>query len=178
VEAIKTTFKGKQVIKLKSGETISLIELPKPGISSTQTVVRIDKSGDLIVGDLAHTRHHTWLEGGIVDGKPTPDLAGWKADLKVLPTLGKGKVYGGRGDFVPVKEAVAQEVAYLEKADQIVDGYLKALGPRVSELNDSEKKGAHFAAISCVDVEIYAAIRLVERHFYQTLSLLCHNLNL
>ena len=34
------------------------------------------------------------------------------------------------------------------------------------------------AAISCVDVEIYAAIRLVERHFYQTLSLLCHNLNL
>ena len=34
------------------------------------------------------------------------------------------------------------------------------------------------AAISCVDVEIYAAIRLVERHFYQTLSLLCHNLDL
>ena len=44
MEPIKTTFKGKQVIKLKSGETISLIELPKPGISSTQTVVRIDKS--------------------------------------------------------------------------------------------------------------------------------------
>ena len=155
MEAIKTTFKGKQVIKLKSGETINLIELPKPGISSTQTVVRIDKSGDLIVGDLAHTRHHTWLEGGIVDGKPTPDLAGWKADLKVLPTLGKGKVYGGRGDFVPVKEAVAQEVAYLEKADQIVDGYLKALGPRVSELNDSEKKGAHFAAIQAEFVKAF-----------------------
>lgn len=34
------------------------------------------------------------------------------------------------------------------------------------------------ASISCVDVEIYAAIRLAERHFYQTLSLLCHSLNL
>ena len=34
------------------------------------------------------------------------------------------------------------------------------------------------ASISCVDVEIYAAIRLAERHFYQTLSLLCHNLNM
>lgn len=72
MEAIKTTFKGKQVIKLKSGETISLIELPKPGISSTQTVVRIDKSGDLIVGDLAHTRHHTWLEGALWTASPRP----------------------------------------------------------------------------------------------------------
>ena len=79
-------------------------------------MVRIDKSGDLIVGDLAHTRHHTWLEG--IGGRQAHarSLAGWKADLKVLPTLGKGKVYGGRGDFVPVKEAVAQEVAYLEKS--------------------------------------------------------------
>ena len=34
------------------------------------------------------------------------------------------------------------------------------------------------ATISCVDVEIYATIRLAERHFYQTLSLLCHNLNM
>ena len=34
------------------------------------------------------------------------------------------------------------------------------------------------AAISCVDVEIYTTIRLAERHFYQTLPLLCHNLNL
>ena len=176
MEAIKTTFKGKEVIKLKSGETINLIELPKPGISSTQTVVRIDKSGDLIVGDLAHTRHHTWLEGGIVDGKPTPDLAGWKADLKVLPTLGKGKVYGGRGDFVPVKEAVAQEVAYLEKADQLVDGYLKALCPRVSELNDSEKKGAHFAAIQAEFVKAFPDYAFPDMVGYSVYGLVQHKL--
>ena len=176
VEPIKTTFKGKQVIKLKSGETISLIELPKPGISSTQTVVRIDKSGDLIVGDLVHTRHHAWLEGGIVDGKPTPDLAGWKADLKALPTLGQGKVYGGRGDFVPVKEAVAQQVAYLEKAEQIVDGYLKALGPRVSELNDGEKKGAHFAAIQAEFVKAFPNYAFPDMVGYSVYGLVQHKL--
>jgi hypothetical protein len=46
LEAVKTTYSGKQVITLKSAETISLFELTQPGISSNQTVVRIDQSGD------------------------------------------------------------------------------------------------------------------------------------
>ncbi len=155
VEPIKTTYTGKKVIKLKSGETITLFELPQPGISSDQTVVRIDKTGDLVVGDLVHTHHHAWLEGGIVNGKPVPTLAGWKLDLAELPKLGHGKVYGGRGVFVPVKQAVAEESAYLDKADAIVDAYIKGLGEQSAELSDPAKQGAHYQAIQAEFVKAF-----------------------
>lgn len=155
VEAVKTTFTRQQKITLKSGETITLIELRQPGISSNQTVVRIDKTGDLVVGDLVHTRTHAWLEGGIVDGKPVPTLAGWKADLKDLLKLGSGKVYGGRGDFVPVKQAVAQQIAYLDKANAIVDRYIGSLGDKKTELSDPTQQGLHYAAIQAEFVKAF-----------------------
>lgn len=147
IEPVKTTYSGKAVIRLKSGETITLVELPHAGVSSDQTVVRIDKTGDLIVGDLVHTRTHAWLEGGIVEGKPTPDLAGWKADLKELLKLGHGKVYGGRGEVLPVAQAVAEQVAYLDKAEAIVDDYIGALGDKAGELVDPATQGKHHAAL-------------------------------
>jgi glyoxylase-like metal-dependent hydrolase (beta-lactamase superfamily II) len=146
-EPVKTTFTGRSVITMKSGRTLSLFELAQPGVSSTQTVVRIDATGDLIVGDLVHHRTHAWLEGGIVDGAPRPSLEGWKADLRQLATLGGGKVYGGRGEFVAVGEAVAAELSYLEQADAIVTDYVRQLGPRSSELRDAAKSKAHFMAI-------------------------------
>ena len=77
---------------------------------------------------------------------------------------------------MPVKEAVAQEVAYLEKADQIVDGYLKALGPRVSELNDSEKKGAHFAAIQAEFVKAFPDYAFPDMVGYSVYGLVQHKL--
>lgn len=151
VEPVQSTYTGKQTIRLKSGETLSLFELKVPGVSSNQTVVRIDKTGDLIVGDLVHSNNHAWLEGGIVDGKATPTLAGWKADLKELLTLSKGhpnaKVYGGRGSFLSVSKAVAQQTSYLNKAESVVDAYLASLGSRKAELTDPGKQGAHHAAI-------------------------------
>lgn len=146
-EAIKTTYSGQHRITLKSGETITLFELPQPGISSNQTVVRFDQTGDLAVGDLVHTHTHAWLEGGIVNGKPLPTLEGWKAGLAELPRLGTGKVYGGRGVFVPVAQAVAEQTAYLDKADAVVTGYLQRLGSRASELSDPARQGAHHQAI-------------------------------
>jgi glyoxylase-like metal-dependent hydrolase (beta-lactamase superfamily II) len=148
LEAVQSTFSGQQKITLKSGETITLIELAHPGVSSNQTVVRIDQTGDLVVGDLVHTRNHAWLEGGIVDGKATPSIQGWKADLAELPKLGTGKVYGGRGEFVSVAQAVAAQTAYLDKADAIVTAYVKGLGPdAAAELKDDSKSKAHYAAI-------------------------------
>ena len=147
VGPVKQTFTKRLTIRLASGETLTLTELAQPGISSHQTVVRIDKTGDLIVGDLVHSNHHAWLEGGIVNGKPVPTLAGWKAGLRELPRLGKGKVYGGRGDALPVREAVAQQVAYLERAEAIVDRYLDGLGDRVHETTDPARRQAHHAAI-------------------------------
>lgn len=147
VEPVNTTYAGKKTIRLKSGETLTLVELPKPGVSSNQTVVRIDATGDLIVGDLVAHKAHAWLEGGIVNGKPQPTLDGWKAGLRQLPKLGQGKLYGGRGEFAPVSQAVPAQLAYLDKADTIVSAYVKNLGSRAGELNDPAKAQAHFAAI-------------------------------
>ncbi len=155
VEPVTTTYRGRQVIRLKSGETITLIELPHAGISSDQTVVRIDSTGDLVVGDLVHSRHHAWLEGGIVDGKPVPDLAGWKADLKALPRLGHGTVYGGRGRFLPVAQAVSEQVDYLEKAEAIVDHYIAQLGDRAGELADPALQGRHYQALQDAFVQAF-----------------------
>lgn len=156
VEPVKTTFSGQIVIKLKSGETITLIELKEAGVSSNQVVVRIDSTGDLIVGDLVAYKAHAWLEGGIIDGKTQPNIAGWKADLQQLLTLGKGKIYGGRGQFGPVAEVVPVQIAYLDKADQIVTNYVKKLGDNaLAELTDPVKSQAHFQEIQAEFVKAF-----------------------
>ena len=36
----------------------------------------------LVVGDLIHHGVHAWLEGGIVDGRPRPDLEAWKRTIE------------------------------------------------------------------------------------------------
>jgi glyoxylase-like metal-dependent hydrolase (beta-lactamase superfamily II) len=153
-EPVKTTYHDKTVIKLKSGETISLFELPA-GVSSDQTVVRIDATGDLVVGDLVHSNTHAWLEGGIVDGKPRPTLEQWKADLLALKDLGTGKVYGGRGDFLPVSDAVNQQISYLNAADKLVGGYVADLGAHKSELLDPAKQMSHWQALQAEFVKAF-----------------------
>jgi glyoxylase-like metal-dependent hydrolase (beta-lactamase superfamily II) len=150
-ENVKTTFSGQTRIKLKSGETLSLFELKNPGVTSTQVVVRIDRSGDLIVGDLVHYKAHAWLEGAIVDGKPKADLLKWAAAVNELPALAKdkpaAKVYGGRGDFVGVAQAVKAQQTYLKEANTLVDAYIANLGQRRAELTDPEKANAHHQAL-------------------------------
>jgi glyoxylase-like metal-dependent hydrolase (beta-lactamase superfamily II) len=146
-ENVKTTFSGQTRIRLKSGETLSLIELAHPGVTSTQVVVRIDRTGDLLVGDLVHHKAHAWLEGAIVDGKPRADLAKWQAAVSELPGLVKdkptAKVYGGRGEFAAVAQAVEAQRAYLVRANALVDDYIAELGSRKSELTDPAKSHAH-----------------------------------
>ncbi len=150
-ENVKKTFNGKTVIHLKSGETLSLFELKNPGVSSSQVVVRIDQSGDLIVGDLIHTRAHLWLEGGLVDGKPHADLDRWSAALAELPAIAgaktNAKVYGGRGEFIAVADAVREQQRYLAEAKKLVKTYIDELGPRQAELRDAERAGAHYKAL-------------------------------
>jgi glyoxylase-like metal-dependent hydrolase (beta-lactamase superfamily II) len=171
MEAIQHTFEKRQSIRLQSGETLSLIELPQPGVSGNQTVVRIDKTGDLVVGDLVHNRNHAWLEGGIQGDKAKFTLAGWKADLAELPKLGSGKVYGGRGQFVGVKQAVAEQTAYLDKADAIVGNYITGLGDQVSELSDPAKQGAHHAAIQAALVKAFPDYAMPELVGYSVYGL-------
>lgn len=147
-ENVKTTFDKSKTIRLKSGETITLYELANPGVTTHQVVVRIDQTGDLIVGDLVQPKAHLWLEGGLVDGKPNPDLKRWSAAVGELPKLAAGKpnakVYGGRGEVESVGDAVRGTQAYLAKAQTLVVNYVRELGARRSELADPKKSGAHY----------------------------------
>ena len=152
---IDLTFAGETTITLGSGETLSLIELDQPGVATNQTVVRIDDTGDLIVGDLVHANNHAWLAGGLVDGVSTPALDDWKAGLAQLPEIGDGTVYGGRGDFLPVDEAVAQQTAYLTKAEEIVVAYVEGLGDRRAELTDPATAQPHYGAIQAKLAEAF-----------------------
>ncbi len=176
MEPLKITFEDRTSIRLKSGETLSLIELKAPGVASTQTVVRIDKSGDLVVGDLVHTRNHAWLEGGIVGGKAKFTLAGWKADLAELPLLGTGKVYGGRGQFVPIKQAVTEQTAYLDKADQIASAYVAQLGSKVSELSDPAQQQRHHQALQAELVKAFPDYAMPDLVGYSVYGLLASKL--
>lgn len=148
-EMVKKTFKRGSTITLKSGETISLFELKHSGVSGNQTVVRIDSTGDLIVGDLVHYKAHAWLEGGIVNGQARPDLAAWREALSELPALAAGKagarVFGGRGEPALVGEAAAYQKAYLAKADDIVSRYIAVVPAR--ELKDPAKAQAHYQVL-------------------------------
>lgn len=144
-EPVRTTFTGRIEIRLKSGETLSLIELKNPGVALAQTVVRIDRTGDLIVGDLVHHKAHLWLEGGIEDARPRADLAGWKAALAELPLLAQGSVYGGRGAVGQVSEAVTEAVTYLERAESVVASHMQATS--AADLKDPSKAAAQHAAI-------------------------------
>jgi glyoxylase-like metal-dependent hydrolase (beta-lactamase superfamily II) len=147
-EPVHTTFGKQLTIKLKSGETISLFELKNSGVANKQVVVRIDDTGDLIVGDLVHNKAHLWLEGGLVNGKPHADLAHWRAAVAELGPLAaakpNAKVYGGRGEFVTVKNAVAEQQRYLQQAQTLVAKYVAELGSRKGELRDPAKQGAHY----------------------------------
>jgi glyoxylase-like metal-dependent hydrolase (beta-lactamase superfamily II) len=146
-ENVKSTFAGETRLRLKSGETLSLIELKNPGVTSTQVVVRIDKTGDLVVGDLVQHKAHAWLEGAIVNGKPQADLLKWAAAVAELPALAndrpQAKVYGGRGAFVSVAQAVQRQRTYLAKANALVDDYIATLGNRKAELVDPATAPAH-----------------------------------
>lgn len=140
-------------LDLKGGDRIELRELSNPGVSTNQTVAFIPEAKALIVGDLIHHKAHAWLEGGIVNGKATPTLAGWIEDLKELRSLygdrGDVIVYGGRGQTAPLNEAVATEIRYLEKADRLVNDYVASLGDRKNELlgPDASKHAAELASV-------------------------------
>lgn len=141
------TFEQRLQLRLASGETLSLIELPGPGVSAHQTVVRIDATGDLVVGDLVHARHHAWLEGAIEHGRAVTHLTSWRADLAALPTLGQGTLYGGRGQFLPVNQATREQIDYLEQVERITRDYLAQLGERRRELTDPATRRPHEQAL-------------------------------
>jgi len=145
---VDITFTGDYQLPASVGADIRLHELTHPGVSSTQTVAWLPAQRALIVGDLVHHQAHAWLEGGIVDGKPRPDLAAWKRALAELGAFEGATVYGGRGVPAPVATAVADQTAYLTRAEAIVTEYLASLAdPHAATDPASPTAGAHHAAL-------------------------------
>lgn len=137
--SIDQIFNGKTHLVLRGDEQIELRELSHPGVSSTQTVAYVRSTGALFVGDLVHEKAHAWLEGGIVDGKPTPTIDAWILDLQEIASLypAETMVYGGRGVTVDLKTAVKNQISYLRMAVQIVENQLKSMGSNSREFNSS-----------------------------------------
>ena len=104
-----------------------------------------------------------WLEGAIVNGKPHADLVKWEAALSELPALSadhpNAKVYGGRGDFVPVAQAVRDETTYLVKADELVSAYLATVADKAS-LTDLATSQSHYDALTRRFVDAYPSYSL------------------
>lgn len=132
---VDQTFDDQMNLVLRGGEVISLYKLPHPGVSSTQTVAYIESIKSLIVGDLIHVKAHAWLEGGIINGKPTPSIDGWIKDLHELDRQFPQNtiVYGGRGITAPLNAASKEQIAYLKTAQKLIRNMLQELGPNAKE---------------------------------------------
>lgn len=151
---IDVSFEGDLDLPLEGGFKIKLHELAHGGVSSTQTVAFIPTLNSLIVGDLVHHKAHAWLEGGIVDGKPLPDLASWKLSLDELLAYENATVYGGRGEPAKVAEAVKAERAYLDQMRAIVTKYVADLGAAKAELS-GPKAGEHHKKIAALAAQAF-----------------------
>ena len=155
---VDVTFDDELSLPLSGGAQVLLKRLSGPGVSSTQTVALIPAERAVVVGDLVHPSVHAWLEGGIVDGHPAPDLAAWKRALAELVALGTAHgidtVHAGRGAPAPLAASAAEQARYLDGARAVVSAYLSELGPRVSELNGPQA-GAHHKELARRMAEAY-----------------------
>jgi glyoxylase-like metal-dependent hydrolase (beta-lactamase superfamily II) len=164
---IDVTFEGDFELPLEGDVTVRLHELTHRGVSSTQTVAFVPQLNALVTGDLVHHKAHAWLEGGIVDGKPTPDLASWELALDELRAFPEATVYGGRGEAGRVDLVVSAERAYLDRMNEIVTTYVANLADR-SEL-DGPNAGEHYkriAALASAAFPDYALPYMIEYGVY------------
>lgn len=176
--SIDQTFNDHRTLTV-DGVRIDLKVLADPGISSTQTIATIPELKSVIVGDLVHHDAHAWLEGGIVDGKPTPTIDGWKRDLDQIERLaGKSwTVYGGRGTTATVADAVSQQKSYLSTADKDVSALVAPLSAaqRADALADpstlvsqlTRKLTKQFPDHSLPYMVDYGAYGLIHQHLAQ-----------
>jgi glyoxylase-like metal-dependent hydrolase (beta-lactamase superfamily II) len=165
---IDVTFSGDYELPLAGSFNVKLHELGHRGVSSTQTVAFVPEMNALVVGDLVHHKAHAWLEGGIVDGKPVPDLASWKLALNELRAYEGATVFGGRGQTAPVEDAVTAEQQYLDRMNALIMSYVAGLGAAKSELL-GPKAGDHYkkiAALAAQEAPDYALPYMIEYGAY------------
>jgi glyoxylase-like metal-dependent hydrolase (beta-lactamase superfamily II) len=170
---IDVTFRDR--LTLANG-AVELRKLRHAGVSSTQTVAYLPGLKALVVGDLVHHQAHAWLEGGIVDGAPRPDLKQWKAALEELKAYPGAIVHGGRGESAPVAVAVKAQGRYLDRLEALTRSYVAGLGDREGEL-DGPQAAKHHQALTqraqeafpgyalpfMVEYSIYGLVQAVRR---------------
>lgn len=139
---VDVTFEGSTSL---AGGAIELRELANPGVSSTQTIGVAKGKRALFVGDLVHHRAHAWLEGGIVDGAPKPQIDRWIGALDELRAYSGYTVHGGRGEVGSVEAVVPAAQAYLRGMRDLVKAYVGALPDR-AVLTGSDA-GVHWKAL-------------------------------
>lgn len=155
------TFNQELHLPLKNGDSLTLRTLASAGVSATQTVVRLNSTGDVMVGDLVANRTHAWLEGAVDSGKPVFDLAGWKAGLQELLGMVQGepqaRLFAGRGPALPVQEAVQAQLAYLQTADTAIANEEQELGADRIALVDPVRQQPHVEAVQNALVRAFPA---------------------
>jgi glyoxylase-like metal-dependent hydrolase (beta-lactamase superfamily II) len=159
---IDITFNQKHDLSLGNGEVIRLQELSSAGVSTNQTVAIIPQANAVVVGDLVHHKAHAWLEGGIVDGKATPTINGWIADLKELASIVKKGtlVYGGRGEVVDVEKAVPAQIDYLKRADEVVTKLAKKSGDQTAAIQaELEKNFPEYGLSYMIQYGVYGLVQ-------------------
>lgn len=155
---VDITFEKELSLPLARNKVV-LRELAHTGVSTTQTVAYIPALKALLVGDLVHHAAHAWLEGGIVDGQPRPDLASWKLALGELMAYPHAVVYGGRGTPADVGHAVCEQGLYLDGMKAVVKSYIAGLGDRRSELS-GPNAGQHYKALAQLAAEAFPSYTL------------------
>lgn len=158
---VDQTFEKEFSLRLKNGDVVKLTEFGTKGVSSNQTVAFIENLNSWIVGDLIHFKAHAWLEGGIINGKPSPDLKEWIKTLDSLKNIGNSdsQVFAGRGLEGKLNEVVKEQIKYLKIADEIVTDYISDLGNKKSELT-SDKASFHYSEIQKIFVKRFPEYQL------------------
>jgi glyoxylase-like metal-dependent hydrolase (beta-lactamase superfamily II) len=141
------TFADQFTLRTANGTTIALRELHQSGISANQTVAYIQEANALIVGDLVHHRAHAWLEGPILNGQPAYNSQNWTRTLTTLQNSYPATtlIYGGRGETASLSVSIAEQIAYLERAEQLTRNYVASLPGKT--LTD-KKANVDYAALT------------------------------
>ena len=145
--SIDIVFDDSMTLDLDGAFDIDLVVLDNPGVTVTQTVGLMP--GAVVVGDLVAGAAHAWLEGGIVEGMPQPDIALWVEALHEVSELTEGDaiVYPGRGVPGLVVDTVPAQQAYLLEMESIVGGYVDGLDDPMADLT-SGNAGTHYSNIT------------------------------
>lgn len=169
---IDVTYSNKKVLTTKTGEHITLIQLPGDAMSSDHTVVLFNDKDALFVGDLIHNGTHAWLEGPLHNGVPQPNISAWIKTLEQLRDIDAHKVLGGRGDWGDLDNSVEEQIIYLQRVDDIIDEYIQSNENLTTELASTEAAQKHYSLVTDQIGDAFPAYKMPAMVQYSVYALL------